>query len=344
MNQSKVETLTFSNFSLQLSFPLNRRLLNVTEKKNLRLLMDPKKENLVNYDEGELYSRTYTYLFEELKTAYADYFSTLVISLERVRDWQSVDIKTYHVLSGKVMFRSTLANNDNTKPTQVQVDDKIVRAFEGEKFLQLLQQSEDPVLASITRTSLAIIHPTGPHSSIYPDNPPPQETEGNRILYLLLILAIVICCILITLLLCILGRKFKKNILTTHDRNQIVDDGSTLSPGSNQKYCCSDDHKCSAHNVYRKSQSSLSSISPASTGTGCGRSSSEQHDRDRDEVEVSRLGKYKEDDSSIERKGEFEELWNRGNTPVENKVQTDHPCSLSFDTDVTPRSGNKSSI
>ena len=100
------------------------------------------------------------------------------------------------------------------------------------------------------------------------------------------------------------------------------------------------DNYCSSKIFQKDQQSSLSSISQSS-GTTCGRSNFEDH---KSKLEVH--GQCATTRIESERKIDFDELRNK-DIESTNKVPTkqeSNPCNLSFDTDATPKSGNRTSV
>ena len=270
------ESLIFSDLVLELSFPIKRRLGKYPYSSILdrRFLVELDQNGSLLLDEEELHGIIYSLLFKALQEAFNPYFSTLIISLTRQRDQQKVDeIKALFQLKGKVLCQFKSKNeNGNMIPSQAQIDQRILKTLERQSFLQSLQMSSDPHLASIISVTIAFDNPIG--KSTYPEELPP--IRKNDFVYFLLV-ATIICCILIIISLAFCHLRINKRRIAESIVRQVLDDCSTSSPGSNQHYSNginvihSDSSNNHSSNAVKEYQNSISSVSQSSSPSNCQR-------------------------------------------------------------------------
>ena len=143
-------------------------------------------------------------------------------------------IQDFHVqyqLTGKIFI---IANNRKIIPSKTELENFVLTTLRGEKFLQLIQESDDDTLASINRVEIFIMPPIGFSINVDDDDNDKSSLDNSAFIFVVVIIIAfaMILIILIYFLFYISKKRRYRRELFHFNSNQLQDDCSTSSPGS----------------------------------------------------------------------------------------------------------------
>ena len=226
----EIETISLSQFSVDLMFPLSRRLQYDMSSQQRNQL-----EQSLQYDQEEFSNATYILLYNAMMPSFSPMIAGLDISLKKLSDQILED--TWIVkneLRGEVSVVKT--GQSFVDFLLDQMNEFVLEKLRGEEYLQVLQVSNDTMLASIIDVEVDLLNPVVGSSSS------PEKTDNDQSYsqgewdYVFISLAAVIPIILVGIIYYLMRQSRRANSDLEDPCQQFLDDCSISSPGSRVAY------------------------------------------------------------------------------------------------------------